>query len=130
MTRQLRVTVFFFSLLAGSASRGRGENGDFFYGCPQRTYSPSDWFHVGLVAQRTKAYHTSLDAQRGLLVGFSHRKLEDPGAQRSAPPTLGATQNNHSCPRAVANWRRACVQIKELSLLIVAHAHPIIREKC
>ena len=27
-------------------------------------------------AQRTKAYHTSLDTQRGLLVGWSHKKLE------------------------------------------------------
>ena len=31
---------------------------------------------MGLVAQRTKAYHTSFDTQRGLLVGFSHKKVE------------------------------------------------------
>ena len=40
------------------------------------TYSLLDWLHVGLAAQRTKAYHTSLDTQRGLLVGLSHKKLE------------------------------------------------------
>jgi hypothetical protein len=28
------------------------------------------------VAQRTKAYHTSLDTQRGFLVGISHKKLD------------------------------------------------------
>jgi hypothetical protein len=28
------------------------------------------------VAQRTKAYHTSFDVQRGLLVGFSHKRTE------------------------------------------------------
>jgi hypothetical protein len=51
-------------------------SGSFFYSWPQLTYSPVDWFDVGLVAQRTKAYHTSLDIQRGLLVGFSHKKLQ------------------------------------------------------
>jgi hypothetical protein len=35
-----------------------------------------DWFRVGLVAQRTKAFHTSLDTQRGFLVGVSHKKWE------------------------------------------------------
>jgi len=31
---------------------------------------------VGLVAARTKAFHTSLDVQRGVLVGVSHKKWE------------------------------------------------------
>jgi hypothetical protein len=52
------------------------QNGSFFYSWPQLTYSLLDWLHVGLAAQRTKAYHTSLDTQRGLLVGLSHKKLE------------------------------------------------------
>lgn len=47
----------------------------FFYSWPELTYSPTDWFRVGLVAQRTKTYHTKLDTQRGFLVGFSHKKL-------------------------------------------------------
>jgi len=29
-----------------------------------------------LVAERTKAYHTGLDIQRGVLIGFSHKRLE------------------------------------------------------
>jgi hypothetical protein len=40
-------------------------------------------------------------------------------APPNATPTLGATQNNHSCPRAVANWRRDVSKIKELSFLPV-----------
>jgi hypothetical protein len=31
---------------------------------------------MGLVAQHTKAFHTSLDVQRGFLVGVSHKKVE------------------------------------------------------
>jgi hypothetical protein len=49
--------------------------GSFFYSWPELTYSPVDWLRVGLVAQRTKAYHTSLDTQRGFLVGVSHKHL-------------------------------------------------------
>ena len=54
----------------------KNKNESFFYSWPQLTYSPLDWFHVGLVAQRSKAYHTSFDTQRGLLVGFSYKKAE------------------------------------------------------
>jgi hypothetical protein len=54
----------------------KNRNSSFFYSWPQLTYSPWDWFQVGLVAQRTKAYHTSFDTQRGLLVGFSHKNAE------------------------------------------------------
>jgi hypothetical protein len=54
----------------------KNRNGRFFYSWPQLAYSPMDWFHVGFVAQRTKAYHTSLDTQPGLLIGFSHKKAE------------------------------------------------------
>jgi hypothetical protein len=54
----------------------KDHNGSFFYSWPELTYSLMDWLRVGLVAQRTKAYHTDLDVQRGFLVGFSHKKLE------------------------------------------------------
>src|SRR5262245_54045243 len=46
----------------------------FYYAWPQLTYSPTDWFVVGLAAQHTKAFRTALDTQRGYLVGFSHKK--------------------------------------------------------
>jgi hypothetical protein len=48
----------------------------FYYSWPQATYSPTDWLRVGLVAQRTKAFHTKLDTQRGFLVGLSHKRAE------------------------------------------------------
>ncbi len=53
----------------------RDSTGNFFYSWMEATYSPRDWFRLGLVAQRTKAYQTSLDIQRGFLVGFSHKKM-------------------------------------------------------
>jgi len=53
----------------------RDRAGSFFYVWPQLTYSPLDWLSFGLVAQRIKAYHTALDVQRGLFVGFSHKQV-------------------------------------------------------
>ena len=53
----------------------KDHNGSFFYSWPELTYSPVEWIRVGLVAQRTKAYHTSLDVQRGFLVGISRKKF-------------------------------------------------------
>lgn len=52
----------------------KDSSGNFFYSWMEATYSPREWCRAGLVAQRTKAYHTSLDIQRGLLIGFSHKK--------------------------------------------------------
>jgi hypothetical protein len=48
----------------------------FFYTWDELTYSPTDWFHAGLVAQRTRAYHTSLDIQRGFSVGIAHKSMD------------------------------------------------------
>jgi hypothetical protein len=53
----------------------KDHNGSFFYSWPELTYSPTEWLRTGLVAQRTKAYHTTLNVQRGFLVGISHKKL-------------------------------------------------------
>jgi hypothetical protein len=52
----------------------RDSSGSFFYSWMELSYSPRDWCRAGLVAQRTKAYQTTLDIQRGLLIGFSHKK--------------------------------------------------------
>jgi hypothetical protein len=49
---------------------------DFLYNWLELTYSPLDWLRVGLVAQRTRAYETDLDVQRGLLVAASYGNLE------------------------------------------------------
>jgi hypothetical protein len=53
----------------------RSSAGNFFYSWMELSYSPKDWCRAGMVAQRTKAYHTSLDIQRGILIGLSYRKL-------------------------------------------------------
>jgi hypothetical protein len=49
---------------------------NFFYSWNEFTYSPREWFHTGLVSQRTRAYQTKLDVQRGVLFGFSHKKID------------------------------------------------------
>jgi len=49
--------------------------GNFFYTWTQLTYSPLEWLTVGYVVQRTRAYQTPLDIQRGLLIGFTRRKV-------------------------------------------------------
>jgi hypothetical protein len=49
--------------------------GNFFYTWTQLTYSPLEWLTAGYVVQRTRAYQTALDIQRGLLVGFTYKKV-------------------------------------------------------
>jgi hypothetical protein len=51
-------------------------SGSFYYSWPELTYSPVSWFRIGAVAQHTRAYHTSVNIQRGFLVGVSHKNLE------------------------------------------------------
>ena len=53
----------------------KDSTGSFLYSWSELSYSPLEWCRVGLVAQRTKTYHTSLDIQRGLLIGFSHKSV-------------------------------------------------------
>jgi hypothetical protein len=50
-------------------------SGNFFYNWAQLGWSPWDWLSVGLVSQRTRVYHTGLDVQRGLFVGFTWKSL-------------------------------------------------------
>jgi len=49
---------------------------NFFYTWTQLTYSPREWLTGGYVVQRTRAYQTPVDVQRGLLVGFTHGKVD------------------------------------------------------
>lgn len=54
-----------------------GESSDsFFYNWSEVTLAPAEWCRLGLVTQRTRAYETDRDIQRGLLVGFSHGNFE------------------------------------------------------
>jgi len=50
-------------------------SGNFFYNWAQLGWSPWDWLMVGLVAQRTRVYHTGLAVQRGLFVGFTWKSV-------------------------------------------------------
>jgi len=54
----------------------RDRSGNFFYSWSELTFAPVDWFRAGFVAQRTRAYQTDLDIQRGFLVGFARKKLD------------------------------------------------------
>ena len=51
-------------------------SGNFFYTWSELTFSPLEWLRAGLVVQRTKAYQTSLDIQRGFLVGLSYKQVD------------------------------------------------------
>jgi len=48
----------------------------FFYNWSELALAPVDWFRFGLVTQRTRAYASDRDIQRGLLVGFSNKKVD------------------------------------------------------
>jgi hypothetical protein len=48
----------------------------FFYNWSELTLVPAEWFRVGLVTERTRAYETERDIQRGLLVGVTYKNLE------------------------------------------------------
>ncbi len=43
----------------------------FFYNWSQLTVTPVDWGEVGIVVQRTRAYESERELQRGVLLGFS-----------------------------------------------------------
>jgi hypothetical protein len=47
----------------------------FFYNWAQLGFSATDWLSLGLASQRTRAYQTSLDVQRGFFAAFTWKKL-------------------------------------------------------
>jgi hypothetical protein len=48
----------------------------FFYMWSELSVWPTEWLRAGIVTQRTRVYQTERDIQRGLLVGFSYKKLD------------------------------------------------------
>ncbi|MFN7986633.1 MAG: hypothetical protein U0529_04115 [Thermoanaerobaculia bacterium] len=48
-----------------------GPEGDFFYNWSELTVSPLEWLRVGIATQRTRAYASDRDLQRGLMAGFT-----------------------------------------------------------
>jgi hypothetical protein len=53
----------------------RNSSGNFLYNWSELSLAPAEWLRFGLVTQRTLAYHTDRDIQRGFLVGLSYKKL-------------------------------------------------------
>jgi hypothetical protein len=53
-----------------------GPEESFFYSWSEATFSPLEGLRLGLMGQRTRAYQTSLDLQRGLLAGYSGDHLD------------------------------------------------------
>jgi hypothetical protein len=56
-------------LFAGTAAD------QFFYNWSEFTVSPVEWWRIGLVTERTRAYETEREIQRGVLTGFSYRSF-------------------------------------------------------
>jgi hypothetical protein len=51
----------------------------FFYNWSEVTLAPVEWFRFGLVTQRTRAYQTDRDLQRGILAGFTVKDVSVTG---------------------------------------------------
>ena len=51
----------------------------FFYNWSELTLAPAEWFRFGMVTQRTRAYKTDREIQRGVLAGFSFKKVSVTG---------------------------------------------------
>jgi hypothetical protein len=47
----------------------------FFYNWSELSLAPVDWLRFGMVTQRTRAYQTDREIQRGLLVGLSYKAV-------------------------------------------------------
>ena len=48
----------------------------YFYLWSEATYAPTEWFRFGLVGQRTRAYRTEVETQRGFLARFTYKKAD------------------------------------------------------
>ena len=53
----------------------RDSSGSYFYNWSELTVAPVDWLKFGMVTQRTRAYQTDREIQRGFLVGLSYKRL-------------------------------------------------------
>lgn len=51
-------------------------SGSFFYNWSEITLAPAEWCRFGLVTQRTRAYDSDREVQRGLLAGFSYKQVD------------------------------------------------------
>ncbi len=54
---------------------GNSEDG-FFYTWSELGITPVDWLRFGIAGQRTRAYQTAVDIQRGLFLGFTYKEID------------------------------------------------------
>ena len=74
-----------------------GDSADsFFYNWSELTFAPVESLRFGLVTQRTRVYQTDREIQRGLLAGFSFKKL---GGHRICLQPGRREANVHPCGR-------------------------------
>ena len=52
---------------------------NFFYSWSELLYSPADWIWFGIAGQRTRAYKTDLEVQRGIALGFGMQNFSISG---------------------------------------------------
>jgi hypothetical protein len=112
---------------------------NFFYTWTQLTHSPVPWFSAGYLVQRTRAFHTPLDIQRGPLVELTRKKatfatqIFDLGDTRSwSSPSdiasrvdsrktakLGETKNDRlSCAFLICSPTSSAMKLAALSYLV------------
>ena len=58
---------------------GGNSDNHYFYNWSEFTIYPAEWFRVGIVTQRTRAYESDRDIQRGLLVGVTWKQFDVAG---------------------------------------------------
>jgi hypothetical protein len=56
-----------------------GNGSDFFYNWSELTFAPVDALRFGVVTQRTRLYQSDREIQRGLLLGFTGKRLDFTG---------------------------------------------------
>jgi len=75
-----RFTLTYWKLELSSEGEFVFDNGNsegcFFYTWSELSLSPLDWFRFGIAGQRTRAYQTDVDIQRGLFVGLTYKKID------------------------------------------------------
>ena len=54
----------------------RDPEGSFFYNWSELSLAPVEWFRFGVATQRTRAYGTDREIQRGLLAGYVHERFD------------------------------------------------------
>jgi hypothetical protein len=85
---------------------------NFFYNWSELTIAPLDWFRIGMVTQRTRAYQTDRDIQRGLFLGFTYKHLDLTTALFNIDESRPTTQPLFCTAGAHGHNRAHCVHCR------------------